>query len=88
MSLSLLHAPAGEPVSFEVFARGQARRPVTEIVMAIQYVETRRGAERIYRAERSIRNRQVVLSAAARRLDDFNRPRLVRAEATSQEIHP
>jgi len=75
-------------VSFEVFARGQARMSETAVIMALQYVTTRRGAERIYRAERSIRNRQNVVTAAARRLDDFDRPRLVRGAATIKEIQP
>jgi len=56
------------------FVRQQMHIGAVTLIMALQYVETRRGAERIYTAECRGLKRPHVLTAAIRRLDDFTRP--------------
>lgn len=79
----LILSPAGHDVAPDVFARGQSELPELEVIMALQYVETRQGASRIYTAECEGRRRPAVIAAAARRLDDFDQPRRIRGEAQS-----
>jgi hypothetical protein len=67
------HPRRGEPVSFEAFAAGQAQQSEILVVMSLEYVRTRPGAERIYRAECAGRKRPAVLARAIRRLDEFDR---------------
>lgn len=63
--------PKGEPVSPEAMAAGQAGATEAEILLALSYVKTREGADRILKAEMAGLNRISILQAAARRLDDF-----------------
>ena len=56
------------------FTQVQFRLPEVTVVMSIEQVETRLGAERIYRAECAGRNRPNVIQRAMRRLDDFTLP--------------
>ena len=79
----LVVAPAGHAVSPEVMAAGQAQRPEIEIMLAISYVKTRSGAERIYWAEWRGRGRTAILAAASRRMDDFDSRTIPRVEAQS-----
>ena len=67
-------AEAGEPISPRAFALAQSDLSAIEVAMALQYVETRQGAERIYRAECRGLRRPTVLASAMRRLDDFDHP--------------
>lgn len=80
LSRRLFTSRAGEPVSFDVFVGGQMGMPTLMVLMAIEYVRTRRGAERIYRAELSGHKRRVIIAAASRRMDDFDKPRIPRGE--------
>jgi hypothetical protein len=82
----LMRSPEGEPVAFDVFAKAQRQVPEKVLLMAVQYVRSKTGAERIYRAELAGRRRPLVLATAMIRLDDFTRPRMPRGEAIGQEI--
>ena len=59
----------GQPVSFETFAKLQAQRPEVEVVVGIDYIRTRSGAEWVYNAELLGRKRPAVLASVMRRLD-------------------
>ena len=68
------NAAPGADISAGAFAAGQQELSVLTVRMALQYVETREGAERIYQAEIAGLGRPAVIAAAVRRLDDFDNP--------------
>ena len=78
-----VNAPAGIEVSLSAMVQGQMRLNETTLLMSLQYVKTRRGAERIYWAERRGLGRPEVLAAAVRRMDDFDNPLRPRADLRS-----
>ena len=56
------------------FADHQQNLREVAVLLALKVVETRRGAERILRAEMEGLQRRGILISAARRLDGFDRP--------------
>ena len=73
MAHRLLGAAPGQDVSFEAFRQGQTELSEMTVLMALEYVKSRRAAERIYQAEIAGLMRQKVIASAGRRLDDFDR---------------
>ncbi len=82
MAHRLLGAAPGQDVSFEAFRRGQAGLSEMSVLMALEYVKTRKAAEKIYRAELVGRRRTNVVGRAKRRLDDFDTLTIPRGDFT------
>ena len=55
-------------------------------MVAIQYVKSRKAAERIYWAERHGRGRPAILASASQRMDDFDHPLATRADVVGSPI--
>ncbi len=69
---NILSHREGEPISKEAFKQGQMQLNEVTILMALEYVKTRRAAENIYYAECNGLKRPSVIARAIRRMDDFN----------------
>jgi hypothetical protein len=73
---TILKAKAGHEVSFATMVFYQKLISEIELLMALQYVKKRHGAELIYRAEMNGKKRPNVIKAAIIRLDDFDNKKI------------
>lgn len=86
LSHRLTTATPGQPVSLDVFVKGQAQLGITIVLMAIEYTQTRSGVEAIYRAELDEFHglkRQPIVTRAAQRLDWFDKRKIPQANLES-----
>ncbi len=59
-------------VSQDTMTLGQQRVSESAVLLAIEYVKTRMGVERIYKAELGGLKRPMVIANAARRMESFH----------------